>query len=106
MGSSVSVIKHQSTSEIVSSHSLPIGIVQNIKPTIVKKNIFAGDMIFLASDGVVDSFLSVDDFKSFVNDSKIYNLQKFTDDVVFEGQALNAKHIDDMTIIGINLLKK
>lgn len=105
LGSSVSVIKHKQTSEIISCKSLPIGIVQNIKPTITKKFISPGDMIFLASDGVVDAFSSVGDFKCFVNDSKIFNLQKFVDDVVSDSE-LNSKHIDDMTIIGINLLKK
>lgn len=106
MGSSVSILKRKQTSEIVSCKSLPIGIVQNARPTIIRKQISAGDMIFLASDGVVDSYASINDFKSFVNDAKIYNLQKFTDDVIFDGQGIAAKHIDDMTIIGINLLKK
>lgn len=105
LGSSVSVIKHASTSEIIASESLPIGIVQNLKPTIIKKQISAGDMLFLASDGVVDSFSTPNQFKSFINDSKIYNMQKYLDDIVEDATSLNQKHIDDMTIIGINLLK-
>lgn len=104
LGSSVSVIKHSSTSELVSCASLPMGIVQNVKPTIIKKSITGGDMIFLASDGIVDSFAGVEEFKCFVNDSKIYNMQKYLDDVVSDAEAANS-HIDDMTIIGINLLK-
>lgn len=105
LGSSVSVLKHKDTSEIVSSASLPIGIVESIKPTIIKKQIFQGDMIFLASDGVVDSFSSVQSYGTFINDSKIYNLQKFLDNVISDAESLNQKHLDDMTIIGINLLK-
>lgn len=105
LGSSVSVIKHKNTSEVIASESLPIGIVQNIKPTIIRKPIFAGDVIFLASDGVVDSFPSIDSYKCFVNDAKIFNLQKFLDDVIFDSESQNLKHADDMTIIGINLLK-
>lgn len=105
MGSSVSVLKHKDTSEAIVSESLPIGIVQNIKPTIVKKPIFQGDMIFLASDGVVDSFPNIESYKTFINDAKIYNVQKFLDDVVFDASSMNQTHVDDMTIIGINLLK-
>ena len=90
-------MKRKQTSEIVSCKSLPIGIVQNARPTIIRKQISAGDMIFLASDGVVDSYASINDFKSFVNDAKIYNLQKFTDDVIFDGQGIATKHIDDMS---------
>ncbi len=105
LGSSVSVIKHNNTAELISCDSLPIGIVQNLKPTIIKKQISAGDMLFLASDGVVDSFPSPTQFKCFINDSKIYNMQKYLDDIVAESLASNQKHIDEMTIIGINLLK-
>ena len=105
LGASVSVLKHKETSEMISSASLPIGIVESIRPTIVKKQIYQGDMIFLASDGVVDSFSSVENFKTFVNDSKIYNMQRFLDNVVFDAEMQNQAHIDDMTIIGVNLLK-
>ena len=105
LGASVSVLKHKETSEMISSASLPIGIVESIRPTIVKKQIYQGDMIFLASDGVVDSFPSVESYATFINDSKIYNMQKFLDNVIFDAESLNQKHLDDMTIIGINLLK-
>ncbi len=105
LGSSVSVIKHKNTSEIISSDSLPMGIVSCIKPTIIKKQISYGDAIFLASDGVVDSFSSIEEYKHFINDSKIYNLQKFADNLVFDAGFQNTKHPDDMTVIAINLLK-
>ncbi len=105
LGATVSVIKHRNTSEVIVSESLPIGIVQNIKPTIVRKQISAGDMIFLASDGIVDSFENIEIYKSFINDAKIFNLQKYLDEVVYDAGVQNQKHIDDMTIIGINLLK-
>lgn len=105
LGSSVSVLKHKNTSEIISCESLPIGMIQNIKPTITKKQISVGDMIFIASDGVVDSFSSVDAYKNFINDSKIYDMKKYLDDVICDADFQNKKHKDDMTIIGINLTK-
>lgn len=105
LGSSVSVIKHESSSELISCKSLPMGIVRNIEPTIIKRPISAGDMVFLASDGVVDTFSSVESFKIFINDSKVYNLQKYLDDIVDDAVAASSQHLDDMTIIAINLLK-
>ncbi len=105
LGASVSVLKHQNTSELIKCDSLPIGIIENAKPTIIRKQFFAGDKIFLASDGVVDSFSSVASFATFINDAKIYNMQKFLDNVLFDAESLNQKHLDDMTIIGVNLLK-
>ena len=106
MGSSVSLIKHKNQTEIVSSDSLPMGIVQNIKPTIIQKQIFVGDVILLASDGVVDSFESIELYKSFVNDSSIYNLKSYADSLIFDASYQNQSHPDDMTVIAVNLLKK
>jgi len=105
LGSSVSILKHKSTSEIIVCDSLPIGMIQNIKPTIVKKHIAVNDMIFLASDGVVDAFRSIDDYKNFINDSKVFDMKKYLDEVIADVEFQNQKHKDDMTIIGINLLK-
>lgn len=105
LGASVSILKHQNTSEIISCASLPMGIVANIKPTIIRKRLSIKDTIFLASDGIVDSFSSIENYLNYINDSKIGNLQKFLDDVVFDASFQNKKHPDDMTIIAINLLK-
>ena len=104
LGASVSVLKHRNTSEIIASASLPIGVVQNIKPTITKKRLMFDDVIFLASDGIVDSFSSPEEFKAFINDTKIYNLQQHLDNIVFDA-GYHSQHLDDMTIIGVKLLK-
>lgn len=105
LGSSVSVIKHKEKTEVVSCESLPVGIVQNLRPTIVVRPIQAGDVVVLASDGVVDSFGEIDNYKVFVNDYKIDNLQRFADNVIFELNLQPNKHRDDMSIIALKLLK-
>ena len=105
LGSSISILKHAQTSEMVKCESLPIGIVKNITPTIIKRRITFGDIIFLASDGIVDSFGSLQEYESFINDAKIFNLQKFVDDIIEDATAQSQKHIDDMSIIAVKLLK-
>ena len=105
LGSSVSILKHKVVSESIVCKSLPIGIVQNIRPTIINKRIFEGDTIFLASDGVVDVFGDPERYKCFINDAKISNLQKFTDDLIDEIKSSGTNHSDDMTIIAVKLLK-
>lgn len=105
LGSSVSLIKHETKTDIITCESLPVGIVQNLKPTIAIKNIQAGDIIMLASDGVVDSFGEIENYKIFVNDYKISNLQRFTDNLIFELNLKPNKHKDDMSVIAIKLLK-
>lgn len=105
LGSSVSAIKHNDKTEIVCSESLPVGIVQNLSPTIKTYSVKAGDVIVLASDGVVDSFGDIESYKYFINDYKINGLQRFTDNVIFELSMQPNKHKDDMSIIALKLLK-
>ena len=105
LGSSVSLLKHKQTTEMISCQSLPVGIVKNLKPTIITKKVMAGDTIVLASDGVVDSFGEVEKYKIFINDAKIDNLQRFTDNVLFDISLMKNKHKDDMSIIAVKLLK-
>ena len=105
LGSSVSVIKHRENSELIVSSSLPVGIVQNLKPTIQTTILREGDMIVLASDGVVDCFADVDRFRVFVNDCQIRTLQEFTDNVIAELSMGMNQHPDDMSIIAVKLLK-
>jgi hypothetical protein len=105
LGSSVSILKHKMTSEEIVCKSLPVGIVQNIKPTITQKRLVDGDVIFLASDGVVDAFGDVQKYKNFINDAKIINLQCYIDTVMADIEASNPKHPDDMSIIAVKLLK-
>ena len=106
LGSSVSIIKHKMTSEIIECKSLPVGIVQNIRPTIIQKRLSEGDTIFLASDGVVDSFGDVSNYKNFINDSKVNDTQEYINSIIDDIVSSSPKHRDDMSIIAINLLKK
>lgn len=105
LGSSVSAIKHIDKTEIICSESLPVGIVQNLSPTIKTYPVRSGDVIVLASDGVVDSFENIESYKYFINDYKINDLQRFADNVIFELNMQPNKHKDDMSIIALKLLK-
>ena len=105
LGSSVSVIKHKDKTEIIKCASLPVGIVQNLTPTIEVKNIQAGDIVILASDGVVDCFEDEEQYKVFINDCKIDGLQRFSDNLIFELGMTPKGRRDDMSIIALKLLK-
>ena len=44
-------------------------------------------------------------YENFINDAKIFNLQKFIDDTIEDAIAQSQKHIDDMSIIAVKILK-
>ncbi len=54
-GGAVSFIKRGSTIKAIKGSSLPVGMLYNVDRQIIKEQIFPGDMIILASDGLIDA---------------------------------------------------
>lgn len=100
LGSPESILKRKDNIEILCSSALPLGILDEIKPTIIKKLINYEDMIILCSDGVVDSFSSVDEFSIFVNGLETLNPQVLSDAIMERVvQNYNNEMKDDCTVI-------
>ena len=105
IGASISLIKSDYESKIVECDSLPLGIIGHIKPNIKSYYIEDGDIIVLASDGVVDSFSSFENFKHLVNNERLTNVQLLAEIILEEANSRNNKHKDDMTVLTIKLSK-
>lgn len=105
MGSTISVIKKENVSQLVDVQSLPLGISSNSRPTTFSQTLFDGDMIIMASDGIVDSF-GHENFKDYINNERILNTQLFAESILEEAQARNREHKDDMTVIVCKLVQK
>lgn len=105
IGSTVSIIKSANESKIVECESLPLGIIDNIKPTTKSYYIESGDIVVLASDGVVDSFSSIESFMQFVNNERIFNVQLLADNILEEATSRAKVHSDDMTVLAVKLSK-
>lgn len=105
IGSTVSVIKGANESKLVECESLPLGIVNMVKPTTKSYYIESGDIIVLASDGVVDSFSSIESFMDFINNERIFNVQLLADNILEEATCRNKSHKDDMTVLAIKVSK-
>jgi stage II sporulation protein E len=56
LGSPCSYIVYASKTEVVSSNALPLGAVEEMRPFATKRQLAAGDMIVLVTDGVSDCF--------------------------------------------------
>lgn len=100
LASPISFIKHNEMTTIVESGSLPLGIVQEIKPMVKKQVLTSGDLIILCSDGIVDSFSSEDEMQIFINNIKETNPQSVAD-IILERAKDNYCDVpkDDMTVL-------
>ncbi len=105
IGSTISVVKKTNQAQIVNVESLPLGVSEICTPTTHKYTLFGGDMVVLASDGVVDSF-GQDEFCNYINNENIINSQFFAESILEEASNRNLTHRDDMTVIVCRLVQK
>lgn len=100
LGATPSLIKHENQTEILEGESLPLGIIENMKPSIHKSVLDNSDMIILASDGIVDSFNSEEDYKTFVNNIDSINPQLVADEILKRARTNDGEiSRDDMTVL-------
>lgn len=101
VGAPCGFVKHIDSTEILSgSGALPIGILQEIKPSIDKKILSGGDIVILCSDGIIDSFGENEKLQNFINNLTTTNPQEIADIITEEAVKLNAgEPQDDMTVI-------
>lgn len=92
--------------EIIHCGSLPLGIVEEISPILEQKQLYDGDIIVLASDGVVDS-LGVDMIRDILLTSNTINPQIFAELLVNNAERMSKENNikDDMSCIVGRILK-
>ena len=94
------VTKADGTIDVLSSNALPLGILDEIKPTIITKLVADEDMIILCSDGVADSFASSEDLAIFINSIKTKNPQVMSDEILNKTlENYNGEAKDDCTVL-------
>lgn len=99
MGAPQSFLKHKERMEEVSGGALPLGIVQEVSPMIVKKVISNGDFVFMFTDGISDSFQSEDALADFLNNQTSLNPQTLAESLIEKALHLSGGAKDDMTVI-------
>lgn len=100
LGASVGLVKTGDKVEIVSGSSLPLGVLDEMTPSVTQKAMNKGDCFVLMSDGVVDCFASPNDVASvFANVS--LNVPQSIAEVILTKAMKNIKNKphDDMTVI-------
>ncbi len=95
MGASPSYIKRGERVEAVESEALPMGVFQEVTPTVIHKELMKGDMIVLVSDGVTDS-IGGEELINLISAIKTPNPQEMANLIKKRATALGA--VDDVSV--------
>lgn len=100
LGAPQGLIKSGGEVQFVSGGSLPLGVLEEMQPTITKKALKANDVIVLASDGFSDAFENKDDMAALLAETESSDPQIIADKLF--GKAMinyDEKPKDDITVI-------
>lgn len=87
----------------IEGSSLPIGVLDEMRPTVVTKRLYPGQMLILVTDGVSDCF-DGDELPEFINGLSAFNPETVVNDIVSRALALSGGvPKDDMTAIAFRL---
>ncbi len=104
IGSPYSFIITKDAVKIIEGSSLPLGILDEMRPTVFKTELSSGDMIVFLSDGVSDAFGSASEMISFLSEQRALNPKTLADDIISKSMILSGgKSSDDMTAFCVRI---
>lgn len=104
IGTPPAYIKNDDTVSVVRGAALPLGIVDEIRPTVVRKRLAVGETVVFVSDGVSDCFEG-DALADYINSLPSHNPQAIADAVLTHA-AEAGRRADDMTVVCARVLAK
>ncbi|MCD8373132.1 MAG: SpoIIE family protein phosphatase, partial [Clostridia bacterium] len=104
IGSPVAVILREGEIRIVESQSLPLGILDNLRPTVAREKLKDGDFLIFMSDGITGAFNSTPELVDFLQPLKPLNPQSLAD-AILEGALKRDGNVpkDDMTALCVRI---
>jgi len=100
IGSPAGIILRAGEIKILESNSLPLGILENLRPTVCTELLKDGDMVIFMSDGITSAFPSATDLYEFLQGLKPLNPQNLADKILAGAlDKTDHKVIDDMTVL-------
>lgn len=100
LGAPQGLIKSGGEVQFVAGGSLPLGVLEEMQPTITKKALKRNDVIVLASDGFSDAFANKDDMAELLAETEATDPQLIADKLFEKAMAnYEEKARDDVTLI-------
>ena len=93
--------------KIIEGNSLPLGIIEELKPSVCHAELECGDMLMLFTDGVSDAFGSSGEVIDFLRSVPAKNPQSLADSVLEKAIKINGgQKKDDMTVLTVRIFKR
>ena len=100
IGSPAGVIVREGEIKVIESTSLPLGILENLRPTVCTEKVASGDIIVFMSDGITSAFPSASDLYEFLQELSPLNPQSLADKILAAAlDRTNHTATDDMTVV-------
>lgn len=104
LGSPEGYLKTKDNTQVIESNALPVGILEELTPSITTKTVKSGDMIVLVSDGVCEAFSDSDKLKEFIFTEDTINPQQLAENILYRALYLSGNTAkDDMTVLTMRL---
>ena len=106
-GSPYGFIINDNGIKIVEGNSLPLGILDELKPSVATTELECDDVIVLLTDGISDAFGSSGEIIDFLRTVPAKNPQTLSDEILSYALKLNGgKKNDDMTALAVRIFKR
>ncbi len=106
-GAPYGFIINQNGIKIIEGSSLPLGIIDGLKPSVASTQLNDGDVILLVTDGISDAFNNSGAIIDYLRTLPAKNPQSLADNVLNYAIELNNGEIkDDMTALAVRIFKK
>lgn len=106
IGSPLAFLLTETQTEILESESLPLGILDAVRPTVLSRTLKDGDVLVFLSDGITAAFGSSADIAEFLGTLRLTNPQAVADELLAGAlQRTGGAAPDDMTVLAVRLLR-
>ncbi|MBR5900385.1 MAG: SpoIIE family protein phosphatase, partial [Clostridia bacterium] len=93
--------------KIVEGNSLPLGILEELKPSVCSTSLAEENMVLLLTDGISDAFGQADEIIDYLRSVPCLNPQTLADGILKKALELSGgKPADDMTALAVRVYKK
>lgn len=106
IGSPAGIIVRSGEIKVLESRSLPLGILDSLRPTVCKENLKNGDIVVFMSDGITSAFPSSTELYEFLGTLKPLNPQSLAEKILAGALDKAGSAIDDMTVVCTRIFKR